>query len=131
MSKFTVAGVSKLNGEFKVRFANDLEFRHDTLVKNGHEDVQLVELSGPLTKADACAELLASGKFDAHRTLLEATMNKKTGAKAPAPAVKAKATAKAKAPKTAPVKKVDVEIETLTDEQVEQIVADAEAAEAK
>lgn len=130
MSKFTVAGVSKLNGEFKVRFANDLEFRHDTLVKNGHEDVQLVELSGPLTKADACAELLASGKFEAHRSLLETTMGKKSSVKV-AKAAPVKAPAKAKAPKTAPVKKVEVEIETLTDEQVEQIVADAEAAEAK
>lgn len=130
MSKFSVAGVSKLNGEFKVRFANDLEFRHDTLIKNGHVDVQLVELSGPLSKADACAELLASGKFEAYRSLLETTMGKKNGVKA-APAVKALTPVKAKAPKTAPVKKVDVEIETLTDEQVEQIVADAEAAEAK
>lgn len=127
MSKFTVAGVSKLNGEFKVRFANDLEFRHDTLVKNGHEDVQLVELSGPLSKADACAELLASGKFEAHRSLLEGTMNKKNGVKA-APKSVAKAPAKAKAPK---VQKMTVEVETLSDEDIEAIVAEAKAEEAK
>jgi hypothetical protein len=49
---FTVAGVSKLKGEYKVRFANDV-MRVKVLSKGGHEDIRLVELDEPLTKLDA------------------------------------------------------------------------------
>ena len=36
---FTVAGVSKLNGDYKVRFANDI-MRIKNLAKSGHEDIR-------------------------------------------------------------------------------------------
>jgi len=49
---FTVAGVSKLKGEYKVRFANDV-MRVKVLTKGGHEDIRLVELDEPLSKLDA------------------------------------------------------------------------------
>ena len=49
---FTVVGVSKLKGEYKVRFANDI-MRVKVLDKGGHEDVRLVELDEPLSKLDA------------------------------------------------------------------------------
>ena len=49
---FTVAGVSKLKGEYKVRFANDV-MRVKVLTKGGHEDIRLVELDEPMTKLDA------------------------------------------------------------------------------
>jgi hypothetical protein len=49
---FTVAGVSKLKGEYKVRFANDV-MRVKVLSKGGHEDIRLVELDEPMTKLDA------------------------------------------------------------------------------
>jgi hypothetical protein len=49
---FTVVGVSKLKGEYKVRFANDI-MRVKVLNKGGHEDVRLVELDEPLNKLDA------------------------------------------------------------------------------
>jgi len=49
---FTVAGVSKLKGEYKVRFANDV-MRVEVLTKGGHEDIRLVELDEPLSKLDA------------------------------------------------------------------------------
>jgi hypothetical protein len=49
---FTVAGVSKHKGEYKVRFANDV-MRVKVLSKGGHEDIRLVELDEPLTKLDA------------------------------------------------------------------------------
>lgn len=62
---FTIAGTSILNGELKVRFAND-EARGKVLIKNGHEDVQLVVLAGPRTKLDAARELLLIPLFAEH-----------------------------------------------------------------
>jgi hypothetical protein len=49
---FTVAGVSKHKGEYKVRFANDV-MRVKVLSKGGHEDIRLVELDEPMSKLDA------------------------------------------------------------------------------
>lgn len=58
MSKlFTHAGVSKQNGDFKVRFAND-ELRVKVLIKNGHTDIDLMPLPNPMTKEDAVAFLV-------------------------------------------------------------------------
>lgn len=50
--KFAVCGTSKLNGSYKVRFAND-SLRIKVLAKHGHEDINLVELEEPMTKLDA------------------------------------------------------------------------------
>jgi len=59
MSKtFTHAGVSKLNGSFKVRFANDA-MRTKVLIKSGHTDIDLMELPNPMSKEDAIAYLLS------------------------------------------------------------------------
>lgn len=49
---FTVAGVSKLDGEYKIRFANDV-MRVKNLAKSGHEDIRLVELPEAMLKTDA------------------------------------------------------------------------------
>jgi len=58
MSKsFTHAGVSKLDGEFKVRFAND-SLRTKVLIKNGHTDIDIIELKHAMTKEDAVAYLM-------------------------------------------------------------------------
>ena len=63
MSKtFAVAGVSTLNGACKVRFANDMT-RVKVLAKNGHKDIDLVELKHPMTKEDAIAYLIKAN-FD-------------------------------------------------------------------
>lgn len=48
---FTVAGVSKWNDDFKVRFANDLS-RVKMLVKRGNTEIELVELPQPMTKPE-------------------------------------------------------------------------------
>ena len=59
MSKsFTHAGVSRLNGEFKVRFANDA-LRVKVLAKNGHKDIDIIELKHPMTKEEAVAYLIS------------------------------------------------------------------------
>jgi hypothetical protein len=59
MSKsFTHAGVSRLNGTFKVRFANDA-LRVKVLAKGGHTDIDLIELKHAMTKEDALAYLIS------------------------------------------------------------------------
>ena len=79
MTSFTHAGVSKQNGEFKVRFAND-GLRVKVLQKNGHKDIDIVELKHPMTKEDAVVYLL-SIDFDngnkAVRAALEAAADKR------------------------------------------------------
>ena len=75
MSVFSHAGVSKLNGEFKVRFANDA-LRVKVLAKNGHKDIDIVELKTPMTKEAAVAYLLsidfANGNKEVQAALDEA-----------------------------------------------------------
>lgn len=118
MSKFTHAGVSTLNGNTKVRFANDA-LRTKVLIKNGHTDIDIVELKHAMTKEEAVAYLL-SIDFDngnaVVRAALEAEQEKradkpvkakaakaatkaapKAKSKPSMDAIKAKATAKAKA----------------------------------
>jgi hypothetical protein len=120
MSKsFSHAGVSKLDGEFKVRFCNDA-LRQKVLIKNGHTDIDIIELKHPMTKLEAVAYLL-SIDFDngnkAVRAALEQGLDKRSekptvvkvaakAKKAPAKskpsmdAIKAKASAKVKAEAT-------------------------------
>jgi ribosome maturation protein Sdo1 len=58
--KFAVAGVSTLNGKTKIRFANDV-MRIKILAKNGHKDVELVELPREMTKAEIAQHLTEIG----------------------------------------------------------------------
>jgi len=100
---FTVVGVSKLAGEYKVRFANDT-MRVKVLEKHGHEDTRLVQLDSAMTKYDAVKTIATWPEFadaSAQSAIAEYLDEKapKTTAKAPAKAVKAtapkaKATAK-------------------------------------
>jgi len=56
---FTVCGTSKLDGEMKVRFANDT-MRIKVLAKHGHDDITLVELpSVRLSRARLLTILIA------------------------------------------------------------------------
>lgn len=94
MSKlFKVAGVSRRNGTFKARFANDMT-RVKVLAKTGSSDIDLIELKEPMTKEDAVAFLI-SIDFDNGNTeirnALEQELDKRT--------VTPKATKAAKAPK--------------------------------
>lgn len=58
--KFAVAGVSTLEGKTKIRFANDT-MRIKILAKNGHTDVDLIELPSEMTKAEIAQHLIAIG----------------------------------------------------------------------
>ena len=60
---FEVAGTSTLNGKTKVRFANDYVGRFKILVKNGHDNIELIELGEKMSKADICKMLIQHPKF--------------------------------------------------------------------
>lgn len=59
---FTVVGTSTLNGETKVRFAND-SMRVKVLSKHGHTDITLIELDEPMTKLDAVKLIKTADEF--------------------------------------------------------------------
>ena len=66
MKQFTYAGVSRLNGELKLRFTtSDARFLH--LVKVGHTEVEMIKLTKALDKDGAIKELLVRN-FDNGRT---------------------------------------------------------------
>jgi hypothetical protein len=71
--KFAVAGVSTLNGQTKLRFANDT-MRIKILAKNGHTDIELVDLPREMTKAEIVAHMRETG-FGAGSAEVEAAMN--------------------------------------------------------
>jgi hypothetical protein len=96
---FTVAGISKLNGEYKVRFANDI-MRIKVLAKHGHEDIRLADLEKAVTKLEAAQMILTMEDFaDA---LAQATITEYLEDKTPktpkTPKTAVKAATKAKAP---------------------------------
>jgi hypothetical protein len=100
---FSHAGVSKLNGEFKVRFCNDA-MRVKVLAKNGHTGIDIVELKHPMTKVEI-VEYLLSIDFDNGnkevRNALEQALDKRS---APVAADKSPAKKETKKPKKAPAK---------------------------
>lgn len=102
MSSYSHAGVSKQDGQFKVRFCNDA-MRTKVLIKNGHTDIDIVELKTPMSKLDAVAYLLSidfdNGNKEVRAALeqaLDKRSEKPTAEKAPkvakAPKAKAKPT---------------------------------------
>jgi hypothetical protein len=98
MSNFSHAGVSKLNGEFKVRFCNDA-MRVKVLAKNGHKDIDIIELKTPMSKVEI-VEYLLSIDFDNGnkevRAALEQALDKRS---APEAANRDKPKKEAKKPK--------------------------------
>lgn len=60
--RYTVAGVSTLNGDTKIRFANDV-MRIKVLAKNGHENIQLVELPEAMLKTEIAKFLATLPEF--------------------------------------------------------------------
>ena len=96
---FTVVGVSKHNGEYKVRFANDV-MRVKVLDKHGHTDIRLEPTPEAMTKLDAVGFLKTHDEFQdvAAQAAITEYLDEKTP-KTAGPAVKAVASpAKTKAP---------------------------------
>ena len=93
---FKVVGVSKLAGEYKVRFANDV-MRIKVLAKHGHEDIRLMELDTAMSKLDAVKALTTADEFQ--DTFAQSAIADYLDRKDAGPAVKAaKSPVKAKAP---------------------------------
>jgi hypothetical protein len=94
---FTVAGTSKLDGEYKVRFANDV-LRIKVLAKHGHEDITLVELPSAMSKVDAAKFIQGVDEFSSvsAQAAIADYLDRKDEKPAKTPAVKAKAPAKSK-----------------------------------
>jgi hypothetical protein len=97
---FTVVGTSKLDGETKVRFANDT-LRTKVLQKHGHTDIVLVELDTAMSKLEAVQTIQFAEEFQsaaaqsAIADYLDAKSPKVKSVATPT-ATKAKAPAKAK-----------------------------------
>lgn len=135
MSTFTHAGVSRLKGEFKVRFANDA-LRVKVLAKNGHSDIDIIELKHPMTKEDAISYLLEidfATRDGVTNPEVQAALEAARETKSP------KAPKEPKAPKVAKAVKTEPTMEgirsksakpktTLTKEQIKAQLADVEDA---
>jgi hypothetical protein len=63
---FKVAGVSVLKGEVKVRFANDMT-RVKVLAKNGHTDIELLELPEAMDKPAVVTYLKSTALYQDSR----------------------------------------------------------------
>jgi len=118
---FTQAGVSRLKGEFKARFANDA-LRVKVLAKNGHTDIDLMELPTPMTKEAAVAFLIDinfdNGNAEV-RAALDAELDKRTE--------KPKAEKAPKEPKVKKEKKAKAEVSM---ESIKEKIAEAAEAAA-
>jgi hypothetical protein len=69
---FKVIGISTLNGVTKVRFANDMVSRVKILNKDGHKDIDLVELPTALSKGDCVKHLKASDLYAKFASAIDA-----------------------------------------------------------
>lgn len=102
---FNVVGVSKLNGDYKVRFATDI-MRIKVLAKHGHEDIRLAELPEAVTKYEAVKQIQTMDEYSdaaAQSAIVEYLEDKAPKApKKAAPAPKAKAAKAAKVSEDAP-----------------------------
>ena len=71
---FKVAGVSASNGQYKVRFANDMT-RLKRLIKVGHTDVEFLELPEAMDKAGVVKFLKQSPLYTRNPKYTEAIDN--------------------------------------------------------
>ena len=62
---YSVAGTSRgTDGVVKIRFANDYVGRFKQLLRNGHNDIELVELGDAYTKAEIVQILMTHPSFE-------------------------------------------------------------------
>lgn len=57
VNKFKYVGISKLNGVYSVRYANN-KGRKTVLARNGHTDIRFIELLQPEREEDAVDALM-------------------------------------------------------------------------
>ena len=68
---FAVAGISTQNGKTKVRFANDAT-RIKILIKNGHTDIELIDLPHEMTKAEIAQYMIEQDFANGRPAVIEA-----------------------------------------------------------
>lgn len=102
MSTYTHAGVSRLDGKIKMRFANSAD-RVKVLVKGGHTDIDLIELKYPMTKEQVVEYFLeinySNGNAEIQAAIEEAKEKLNPAPKAPKEPKAAKAGKAPRAPK--------------------------------
>lgn len=131
---FTFAGVSRLNGVIKARFAND-QMRVKVLINGGHTDIDMTEMLSPMTKVEA-VEALLKANFDNGSAEIRAALEAELDKRAPKAASKDKPKKEAKKPKKAPAKAITLDTikakaapkSTVTKAQVEAQLAKIEDA---
>jgi hypothetical protein len=136
MSKtFTHAGVSTLDGVTKARFCNDA-LRQKVLIKNGHTNIDIVELMSPMTKEDAVAALLKANFANGNATV-QAALEAEVEKRAPKAGNKDAPKKEVKKPKKAPTPKPSLDAikargeavkKAATKAQIEAQLADLEDA---
>jgi hypothetical protein len=109
MSKtFTHAGVSTLDGVTKVRFCNDA-LRQKVLIKNGHTNIDIIELLSPMLKEDIVAYLI-SIDFAQGNATVQSALEQELDKRSPKAANKErKGNKETKKPKKAPAPKPSME----------------------
>jgi hypothetical protein len=103
---YTVSGTSKLNGAYKVRFANDI-MRTKNLTKSGHTDIVLVDLPKAMLKRDAVNYIATLSEFDnvgSKSAIMDYLDRNEVAPTVTAPAVKAAKATDPVAKKAAPAK---------------------------
>jgi hypothetical protein len=60
---FAVSGVSRCKGTFKVRFAASMD-RVKTLLKTGHDEIELLELPNPMSKGECATYLKTTSLYE-------------------------------------------------------------------
>ena len=77
---FKIAGVSKLKGSYKVRFANDMT-RVKVLAKTGHSEIELIELPTEMSKPELVTYLKTTSlyKRDEFAAAIDAADDKYNG----------------------------------------------------
>jgi hypothetical protein len=113
---FTHAGVSTLNGETKVRYANDA-LRVKVLAKGGHTNIDILDLGEPMTKEAAVLKLIdikfGQGEVAIEQALAaELSKREPKAAKEKAPTKTAQAVT-ARAVKTAKSKAKPITLDTI------------------
>jgi hypothetical protein len=114
---FSVAGVSSIDGEAKVRFANDI-MRIKVLAKHGHDDITLIELENPMTKLDAVKFIKGLDEFSgvvAQSAIADYLDRKDSAPKATAKVAAPAKTATVKAPKAKATKAPAVDTSDMED----------------
>jgi hypothetical protein len=80
-AKYNFGGISKRIGQYKVRVGQgDMVTRIKMMHKEEHTEIDLIEFSSKLTKAQVCEELLKIERFQKFRDVIMATLDKKQGA---------------------------------------------------